>query len=265
MAKKKTRKRVVVRRGSPALSVIMPAYNEGERIHANLREVEKRLAAQKLDFEIVVVDDGSADNTFAECRRRAKQSKRVRAVRLKQNAGKGQALRRGFAVSRGELVAFLDADLDLPPQQLGDYIRRMERYDAELVIGAKMHPESKLVYPLHRRLVSRVYFFLVMLLFALPLRDTQTGIKLFRRRVLERVFPAMMVKRYAFDLELLVLANYLGYRIIQAPVQLVSRRPMGRIKWRDYYVTGNDTLAVFYRLRIKRYYQKKLGVRKERE
>lgn len=239
----------------------MPAYNEEERIYENIREVEQALRQGGLDYEIVIVDDGSEDNTYREVARRAKENKRVKALRMEKNAGKGQALRTAFAACGGELVAFLDADLDLPPRQVVDYVKLMRGQDADLVSGAKMHPRSKLVYPLGRRIVSRIYSFVVFVLFSLPIRDTQTGIKLFRRRVLERVFPLMLVKRYAFDLELLVLANYLRYRIVEAPVQVISRRPMGRIKLRDYYVTGNDTLAIFYRLRVRKYYQKKLGNR----
>ena len=239
----------------------MPAYNEEGHIYDNVREVEKALAKARLDFEIVVVDDGSADGTYREAARRARATPRVKAVRLADNAGKGQALRAGFGAARGELVAFLDADLDLPPRQVAEYVKRLEREDADVVCAAKMHPESKLAYPAGRRFVSRIYSLIVLVLFSLPLRDTQTGLKLFRRRVLERVFPVMLVKRYAFDLELLVLANYLHYRILEAPVEVVSRRPMGRIKLRDFYVTGNDTLAIFYRLRIRKYYQKRLGGR----
>ncbi len=243
------------------LSVLVPAYNEAGNIYRNIREIERALKTGGLDYELIVVDDGSGDDTYREIRRRVKETPRVKGLRLNCNVGKGQALRAAFKLSRGELVAFLDADLDLPPDQLVDYVKIMEREDAEVVSGAKMHPESKLEYPLGRSIVSRCYSLIVLMFFSLPLRDTQTGLKLFRRRVLARIFPVMMVKRYAFDLELLVLAHYLRYRIIEAPVRIVSRRPMGRIKLHDYYVTGNDTLAVFYRLRIKRYYQRKLGGR----
>jgi len=246
---------------TPRLSVLMPAYNEADTIYQNIREVETALKRARLDYEIIVIDDGSHDTTQRETRRRATENRRVKSVRLARNAGKGQALQAGFRACRGELVVFLDADLDLPPAQVADYVKLMEEEDADLVIGAKMHPDSQLQYPLHRRIVSRCYSLIILLLFTLPLRDTQTGLKLFRRRVLVRVFPVMMVKRYAFDLELLVLAHYLRYRIIEAPVEIVSRRPMGRIRLRDYYVTGNDTLAVFYRLWIRRYYQKRLGKR----
>ena len=105
-------------------------------------------------------------------------------------------------------------------------------------------------------MVSAGYFFFVKLLFHMPLRDTQTGLKLFRREVLRTVFPKVLVKRYAFDLELLVLAHHYGFKIAEAPVIVEYRGKFGHIGIRAVFNIWWDTMAVFYRLNIKRYYDK---------
>ena len=132
----------------------------------------------------------------------------------------------------------------------------MEREHADVVIGSKRHPDSKVEYPWHRRFISTTYFFLVKFLFGLPIRDTQTGIKLFRREVLAQVFPRMLVKRYAFDLELLTLAHHFGYRIAQAPVTLETKRYQHRIRVIDILHTFWDTLAIWYRMHVLRWYDR---------
>ena len=132
----------------------------------------------------------------------------------------------------------------------------MNENQADVVIGSKRHPESKLDYPTQRKIISSIYFLLIKLLFNLPIKDTQTGLKLFKHKVLERVFPKVLVKRYAFDLELLVNIHHLGYKIIEAPITLNYQRIMGRIRLKDLYYTGIDTLAIFYRLYFLRYYNK---------
>ena len=115
-------------------------------------------------------------------------------------------------------------------------------------------PDSKIIYPWHRKIVSRVYFFLIKILFGLPIHDTQTGLKLFKAEVLEKVLPKILVKEFAYDLEVLVNARHLGYRIVEAPVVVHSQKRYGRIGIRSIYKTWIDTLAIFYRLNILKYY-----------
>ena len=115
---------------NPRLSIILPAFNEGAHIFANIGKVRDAFLG-KLSFEIIVVDDGSPDNTFAEASRAAQQWPEARAFRQKHNAGKGEALKRGFRESRGELVAFLDADLDIPPSQVEVLMATMDRAGAD--------------------------------------------------------------------------------------------------------------------------------------
>jgi glycosyltransferase involved in cell wall biosynthesis len=237
------------------ISVIMPAHNEGPRIFDNIRETVETFRNFECDYEIIVVDDGSQDNTFSEIERAASVFENVKCAQNKENYGKGRALKKGFRYAKGGLVVFLDSDMDLHPAQLQTFIDIMRLDEADVVIGSKRHPNSKLDYPWHRRVVSAVYFFFVKIIFGLPLNDTQTGLKLFRREVLERVFPKMLVKKFAYDLELLVLAHRFGYKIVEAPVIIKWQRSSWRVVGlRPIRDTWLDTMAVWYRMYILRYY-----------
>lgn len=242
--------------GDRKLSVLMPAYNEGRHIYENVIETRRALREFGLSLEIVVIDDCSTDETAAEAARAAADLDGVRVKRNEENRGKGWALKSGFKAATGDLVAFVDSDLDIHPGQLGRYLEVMGEQGADVVIGSKRHPESVLDYPSHRKAISTIYFGIAKALFGLPVRDTQTGLKLFRREVLDQVFHRMLVKRWAFDLELLAIAHHLGYRIVDAPVRIDFQRKLGRMKLRDLYHTGLDTLAVFYRLRVLKFYER---------
>ncbi len=231
---------------SPKVSVILPAFNEGAAIASCIGETARALA--NVEHEIIVVDDGSTDDTLAQARRAASSDSCIKVISYQPNKGKGHALKQGFQHATGALVAFLDADRDLPPRQLLTLWRVMEDASADVVIGSKLHPESKLHYPRLRRFVTLGYYGLVHFLFGLPIHDTQTGIKLFRRQVLAQVFPHLEIEGFAFDLELLVGAHLFGYSIAEAPVVLEFQsndsRPL------KVFGTGLnmavDTLRVFY-------------------
>lgn len=238
------------------ISVIMPAYNESAHIYRNINETCEVFKKTKCRFEIIVVDDGSKDSTFEEAVRASKEHDNVKVVHYSSNNGKGNALKEGFKAVTGDYTVFLDSDLDLHPSQLHTLFRIMRDRKADVVIGSKHHPSSRLDYPAVRKLISRVYALMLKVLFNLPLRDTQTGLKVFDTGTLKRVFPKVLCKRYAYDLELLVNANRLGYKVVEAPVVLDFKRPRkwGRIGFTDLYLTGIDTMAIFYRLKILRYY-----------
>ncbi len=236
------------------LSVIIPAYNKAGQLKRCLGEVERALEKIGLSYEIIVVDDGSVDGTKKEAEEFADGRDNVKVAGYEKNKGKGHALIEGFKFASGDLVAFLDADLDLHPSQLAVFIERMNEHGADVVIGSKNHPDSKVDYPFSRKLLSKSYQLINHGLFNLSVSDTQVGMKLFKRKVLETVLPKIVVKRFAFDLELLVVANKYGYKIIEAPVSLeyknfnstVSSNQIGRIFL--------DTIAIFYRKNIKKQY-----------
>jgi len=246
-----------MRSGTPKLSILVPAFNEDEAIVDNLEETCRIFREARWNFEVIVIDDGSSDRTWSELTRVARRNPQVTIKKHRRNHGKGRALKFGCRFATGDLIALLDADLELHPRQLLGFHEIMRRTKADVVIGSKWHPQSSLNYPLLRGVISRIYYTVVKLLFGLPVRDTQTGIKLFRAEVLKRIFPIILVKKYAFDLEILVNVKRLGYRIVEAPVEvLFRRRNMGRIRLKDLYYTWLDTMAIFYRLHILHYYDR---------
>ncbi|MBV8727417.1 MAG: glycosyltransferase [Candidatus Eremiobacteraeota bacterium] len=239
------------------LSVVMPAYNESASIVKNVAEAVQTLSGFGYDYEVVVVDDGSVDDTHSHAMQiAAKYGPKVRVVRYDDNRGKGGALICGTTYTTGDYIAFLDADMELHPEQLPLFLEILLAQNADVVIGSKRHPLSNVQYPRIRRIYSAGYFALVWLLFGLPLRDTQTGLKLFRRQVLQDVFPKVLVKRFAFDIEVLANAHRLGYKIVDAPVTLRFARRYGRITFHDIKTILLDTLAIFYRLRLLHYYDR---------
>ncbi len=240
------------------ISVIMPAHNEGDRIYENLIKTHKALQRTFISHEIILVSDGSKDKTVSEARRAGIDTGSIKVVEYGNNAGKGHALKSGFAQVKGELVAFLDADLDIHPRQIQTLYHTMDKTHVDVVIGSKYHPASKVNTLKRRKLISFIYKIMLFLLFRLPLRDTQTGLKLFKTEVLKKVFPKVVCKRFAFDVELLANAHHIGYKILECPIVLKFRREMrwGNIKFETLYSTGMDTLAIFYRMYILRYYDK---------
>lgn len=237
-----------------SLSVIMPAYGLEPVIERNVETVCDLLRGQ-IPFEVLPVDDGSRDGTADAIRRAAAHDPdHVRPVYVKVNAGKGNALRRGFAASRGSHILLLDADLDLSPARLTTFFDVMEEKRAAIVIGSKRHPDSVIDYPWHRRLASGVYYGLVRLLVGLPVSDTQTGMKLFTRDALGWAFDRMLVKTFAFDLEVLSIAHAKGYAVAEAPIEMHFGQKLGCLSWANVKQVMHDTLAIFYRLRILRYY-----------
>jgi glycosyltransferase involved in cell wall biosynthesis len=170
------------------------------------------------------------------------------------NKGKGHALKRGGMMAKGEKIIFLDSDLDIPPRQIKFFLDELE--NADIVIGSKRHPDSKIVYPISRKFMSAVYQRLNSILFNLNVKDTQVGIKAFHGKILKKNLPKLAIKRYVFDLELLVVLNKEGYKIKEAPVQIeykfgstINIKSVLNMLW--------ETAAIFYRLKILKHYDKK--------
>ncbi len=236
-------------------SILMPAFNEEGRIYENILETEKSLQEVGVQYEIIVIDDGSKDRTYEEASRAAKNG--IIIKKMSENQGKGNALKHGFQFATGDYIVFLDADLDLHPRQIRLLYDVLKENDADIAIGSKRHSASILKkYPKRRRIISYFYNLFVRILFTSHLRDTQTGLKLFKRQVLDDIFHRIFVKRFAFDVELLMVAHHMGYKISDAPVVLDFNRPhrMGRVRIKDLLKTWQDTLAIFYRLYIKKSY-----------
>ncbi|MFA6048917.1 MAG: glycosyltransferase [Candidatus Micrarchaeia archaeon] len=242
------------------LSAIVPCYNKGRHVYSALSSVHRELSKLKTPFEMVLVDDASPDNTLSELERFSKSYKDCTVVRHMQNQGKGRAVLTGFGKSKGDVIIFIDADLDLPASQIRTFLEYLEKYRADVVIGSKNHPDSLVEYPSLRRILSRFYQILCFVLFHMPVSDTQVGLKVFRRPVLQYAAPRMLVKKFAYDLELLVLANKAGFNIKEAPIELKFKGGGGGLGakfFRSIFNMFLDTMAVWYRLKILHYYDKK--------
>ena len=239
------------------LSIVMPAYNEGDKIYENIKKVYLAVSAFCDSFEIIAVNDGSKDNTAEEVKKAAREIPGVRLVSYKKNRGKGGAIKAGVKRAEGQYIAFLDADLDLPPEQLRDYMRPLEEDRADVVIGSKMHKDSKIDYPFIRKVISVGYYLMLKLLFHLNVKDTQTGIKIFKAEVLKPVIDLIRTDGFAYDIEILIAVNSRHYRIMEMPVQLVFTREngMGRIHLKDIWKAFRDTWKIFWRARIKKVYR----------
>ena len=241
-----------------AISVIMPCLNEERRISRALCETTKTMSeAFGDDFEVIVVDDGSTDGTSQVVQELSSEVPEVRLLRIPVNGGKGNAERLGFSMARGDLICFLDGDFDIHPKHIMPFLRLLQDDHVSVVIGSKRHPDSQIDYPFQRRLLSAGYGILIRALFGLGVRDTQAGIKVFKRGALDAILPMGLVKRYAFDAELLVLAHRMGFEIAEAPIEMDSWDRIGSgVKLREVVRMFVDTLGIFYRLHITRYYQR---------
>jgi len=246
-----------------SISIIVPAYNEETIIRQSLEEIIATFDGMGVTYEVIVISDGSQDGTVREVLEVTRQYPHIKIKRNLENFGKGRALKKAFRYCSGDLIVFLDADLDLHPSLVQSLVNILKWEGADVVIGSKFHPMSQIEYSVQRRLISFIYYLSIKIMFGLPLRDTQTGLKVFRRRVLEQVFPRILVKKFAFDLEILAVARRLGFKIAEAPIVLRQKRRYGRIGAQALWQTGWDTLAVFYRLHIMHYYDK-IVVRKTR-
>lgn len=239
------------------LSIVVPVYNQEQSILDNVRVIHERVAAG-LDgrFEIIVVSDGSIDRTeelLVET-----QLEDVRVLHYDRNLGKGYAVKVGALDARGRWIGYIDADLDLDPGALPMFVATAEREQLDFAIGSKRHPDSHVSYPPSRRMASWLFQQYVRLLVRLDVRDTQVGIKVFSRDVAEQVLPLLLVKRYAFDIELLAVARAFGFgRVRELPVRLDYKFSGSGVRMSAVLFALADTLAVFYRLRVLRTYQRK--------
>jgi glycosyltransferase involved in cell wall biosynthesis len=240
------------------LSVVVPVYNGGEEIVANVAAIREAVKGGlgEDDVEIIVVSDGSIDDT-AERLIEARGAG-MRVIHYDRNLGKGYAVKTGALAAHGEWIALVDSDLDVDPASIPAYLDVARSEKLDFAIGSKRHQESVVAYPRSRRIASWCYQQLNRLLFHLDVRDTQVGLKVFSRRVADDVIPVLLVKQFAFDLELLAVAQAFGYgRMKELPIRLEYRftgsalgsMAVARALW--------DTAAIFYRLRVLHTYERK--------
>ncbi len=241
------------------LSMIVPAYKQEKTIVKDVKNIDQALKKLGMRYEILVVIDGYLDKTMQRLRRA--KNIQVTALGYETNAGKGFAVKYGVEKAKGDIIGFIDAGMELDPTEIALMIDLMRFENADIVIGSKLHPDSKVNYPNWRKIISWGYRTFAHVLFGYAIKDTQVGLKLFRRPVAKKVFKRIIVKRYAFDIEVLAVAQKLGYKkIIESPIKLNFKNATGITTgnfWKAIFWTFWETLAVYYRLKIIHYYDKK--------
>jgi glycosyltransferase involved in cell wall biosynthesis len=232
--------------GPSRVSILMPCYQLAAAIGGNIDRVVAATAAEP-GVELVVADDGSTDGTLEEVERAAARHPNVLVVANPQNAGKARALQRAFAASTGEIVVFLDGDLDLPPEQVPAMVAELRRGGWDGLLGAKRAALVAGGYPWVRRVLSRVFATAIRLAFRLPVAETQTGLKAFRREPLAAALPRVQIARYSFDVELAVLLHRAGCRLGDFPVDLEAHASVSRVTLGTLWEMGRDTGRLWFR------------------
>jgi glycosyltransferase involved in cell wall biosynthesis len=200
-------------------SLVIPAYNESSRIRPTLDEILRYTGEKKWDVEILVVDDGSRDDTSAIVREYGGTHPQVQLIQNPGNRGKGYSVRNGMLHASGDICLFTDADLSSPiaeAEKLFEAIRK----GADIAIGsrwlrAELQTERQ---PLYRQAFGRIFNLLLRIVLGLRFRDTQCGFKAFRREAAQRIFPLQRIERWGFDPEILFLARRMGFRTVEVPV-----------------------------------------------
>jgi len=234
------------------VSIIIPAFNEAVSIARCLKEIARAMNDSKLDYEVIVIDDGSNDGTYHVSSKIAKGNHKIKLIKNHVNMGKGHTIKRGLQLCSGDFIAYMDADFSMHPKQLTLFLSTLK--EADVVIGSKRHPKSTISYPLHRKFLSKGFNLLVRMMFRIPFSDTQCGFKIFKREVLEKVYPKLLTKNYAFDVELLINVYRLGYKIVEVPIVLKHWKEQLRIT--DIFGIAVDLPAIFHRCYLSKPYNK---------
>jgi len=235
------------------VSVILCAYNEGDVIQDSIDKVDDVMMKTGWDYEILVVDDGSLDDTRQKAIKcRDKRNKDcLKIVGYERNAGKGIAIRAGFAHAEGRFIVAIDSDLDVDPELIPSYVEALKAND--IAVASKWNHKSRTVMTSKRKVLSFGFNGLSRLLIGIKLNDTQTGLKAFRRKVLERMAPKLVVNRYAFDLELMSACNHCGFKIVELPVNVHVE---SMVSFKEILRMALDMCKVAYRLRVLKHYQR---------
>jgi dolichyl-phosphate beta-glucosyltransferase len=203
----------------PTYSIVIPAYNESARLGATLEKVLHYVNAQGLNAEVIVVNDGSGDDTADIVRTFTVKDPCVRLVENPGNRGKGYSVRNGMLHSNGRIVLFSDADLSSPIEESSELFRALED-GADIAIGSRwLRSETQTQrQPLHRQLFGRIFNLALRIALGLHFKDTQCGFKAFKRAAVDAIFPLQKIERWGFDPEILFLARKFNFKVKEVPV-----------------------------------------------
>ena len=227
----------------PFLSIVIPAYNEETRIAQTLDTVVKYMEGQDYSWEVIVADDGSQDGTAGLVEAAAEANPGIRLVRL-SHRGKGWAVRGGMLEARGQYRFLADADLSMPIEQLERFLPSGPA-DFDIAIGSREAPGARRFHePFRRHLMGRAFNFMVRLLAVKGISDTQCGFKCFEAHAAETLFPLQRAQGFGFDVEILFLAQRLGMRIKEVPIDWYYHEGSKVKPLRDSFLMLKDLLSV---------------------
>lgn len=208
----------------PTYSIVLPAYNESERIAATLEKISAHAAERRWNVEIIVVNDGSNDATAAIVKAHAERCPSVRLIENPGNRGKGYSVRNGMLQAKGDVLLFSDSDLSSPIAE-ADKLFAAIAEGADIAIGSRWVDVALQTrrQPLYRQLFGRIYNLALRLILGLRFKDTQCGFKAFNRRAAEALFPVQRIERWGFDPELLYLARRFHLKVKEVPVEWAHR------------------------------------------
>lgn len=204
---------------NPTYSIVIPAYNESARLGATLEKVLAYVHSQQWNAEVLVVNDGSRDNTAEIVGEYAAKDPALRLVENSGNCGKGYSVRNGMLHALGQIVLFSDADLSSPIEEAPKLFAALEA-GADIAIGSRwLRAETQTQrQPLHRQIFGRIFNLLLRLTLGLHFADTQCGFKAFKRAAVDTIFPLQKIERWGFDPEILFLARKFGFKVKEVPV-----------------------------------------------
>jgi len=241
--------------GQVDLSFVIPAYNEEIFIEDTLGTLDLIIKDKCLPYEIIVVDDGSQDKTFRNANNYAKRNGHVKVISYPKNAGKGYAVKTGFMETVGDVVVFIDGDMEIDLNTISKYVDALDYGD--IAIATKWHPSSSVSMSWGRKIMSQSFNIMARILIGFNLKDTQVGLKVMKRGSFNNIIPRLAVKRYAFDVELLAVANLYGLKIVEMPVIMKVDAPF---KPKEICRMFVDLLGIAYRLRVTRWYQRQIKI-----
>lgn len=226
------------------LSVVIPAYNEEERLPLTLKEAVSYLEAQAIDYELIIVSDGSRDRTEEIVCQLSSQNHRIQLLTNQLNMGKGYSVRKGILASRGEYILFMDADNSTPIAELPKFLQSAEKYD--ILIGSRDLPESKIIRHQNwvRESIGKLFNKAVQLFFLPGIWDSQCGFKLFKQKAAMDIFKRAKVNRFVFDVEILYLARKLDYKILEVPITWQNSKPSKVSFFRDFFNIIFDLIKI---------------------
>ena len=235
------------------ISVVIPVHNQETEISSLLIKIKEILNSTMQSYEILVVNDGSYDNTLSVLQKEELLDSCIKIISYTPNRGKGYAVKTGVMRASGSIIIFVDGDFNISHDKIKEYIDELKNCD--LVIASKRHPLSKVNAPTSRIFLSRIFNLLVRLFVGVKMKDTQSGLKAGNGAALRMIFGVMLVKRYAFDVELLAIATAMHLNIRELPIEINLDHGF-RIQ--DIVKMLLDITAISYRHRIRRWYNRQL-------